>query len=51
MELETDDQFLHSIEWFIHQVEVVKRGDFRAMKSIPLHSGIITKILQGGTRQ
>lgn len=51
MELETDDQFLHSIEWFIHQVEVVKRGDFRAMKSIPLHSGIITKILQGGTIQ
>lgn len=51
IELDADDQFLHSIEWFIHQVEVVKRGDFRTMKGIPLHSGIITEMLQGGTIQ
>lgn len=47
IELEADDQFLHSIQQFANRVRANKRMDPPVMK-IQRHSSIMTEMLQGG---
>ena len=47
IELEADDQFLHSIQQFVSRVKAEEKADSAIMR-IKYHSGIMTEMLQGG---
>lgn len=47
IELEADDQFLHSIQQFVSRVNTDEKADSAVME-LKHHSGIMTEILQGG---
>ncbi len=47
MELEADDQFLHSIQQFVSRVKAAEKADSTVMR-IRYHSGIMTEMLEGG---
>ena len=50
IELDSDDQFLHSIERFVNRIQAIKKIDADAL-NIKHHSKLITTMLYGGNEK